>query len=115
LSNINFSNIGLDNPQQINYSISCERFPDYTIGEEFASSVSLKRIHKNLSIMGENIGSVIDFSGKDFAKVEIQPKTNNNMSRGQAISCSGIINSQNISVSKNGLIQGEIELIERVR
>ena len=115
LSNINSSNVGMDNPQEINYSIACSRIPNYVIGQEFPQDVRFGSVEKSLSLKGENIGSLINFSGRDFAKIEIQPKTNNNISRGQVIDCSGIINSQSLQVSKNGLVNGSVELLERVR
>ncbi len=115
LTNFNNGNIGLDNPQSISYSVLCERTPNSEIGKEFSSNVRYGSVEKSLSIEGENIGSLINFSGKDFAAVSIQPKTLNNLSRGQLIECSGIIRSQSLDVQKQGFVNGKIEIIDRVR
>ena len=115
LTNITSSNVGMDNPQEINYSINCLRQGNYVIGEEFPQDVRFGSVEKKLSLKGEDIGPLINFSGKDFAKISIQPRTHNNTSRGQLIECEGIINSQSLNVSKNGMVNGDIEIIERVR
>jgi hypothetical protein len=115
ISNFNYNNIGLDNPTSISYSVSCERVPNHEIGNEFSSNVRLGSVVKNLSIEGENIGSLINHSGQDIAGVSVQPKTLNNLSRGQLIECSGIIKSQSLSVEKNGFIKGSIEIEDKVR
>ena len=114
-SNITYGNVGLDNPQQIDFSISCERKPNYIIGSEYPQDVRYGSVDKKLSIRGEDIGSLINFSGRDIASVNIQPRTLNNISRGQLIACSGIVKSQALNVSKNGLVNGAIEIVERVR
>jgi len=115
LSNINNSNIGLNNPQEIDYSINCERVPNYVIGSEFPQDVRYGMITKQLSVKGEDIGSLINFSGRDVAAINIQPRTLNNISRGQPIKCSGVIKSQSLDVSKNGLVNGSISITERIR
>jgi len=115
LVNVDAINLGLDNPQSIEYSIICDRDPCYAIGKEFPTNVLGGQVEKQISIRGENVGSLINFSGKDFAQIEIQPRTNNNLSRGQLITCSGVIKNQSLNISKGGLLNGSIELIERVR
>lgn len=115
LTNINYTNLGMDNPQRIDYTVTSERFPNYVIGEEFPQDVRLGSVVKEISMNGEDIGKVINFSGQDFAQIEMQPETNNNLSRGQLITCNGIIKNQNLSVSKGGLVNGNIEIFEVIR
>ncbi len=115
LNNINYSNVGLDNPVSISYSVSCERVPNYEIGNEFPSNVRFGSVSKNLSIAGEDIGDLITYSGKEIAGISIQPKTLNNLSRGQLLECSGVIESQELGVSRNDFVKGSIQIMERVR
>lgn len=115
LTNISSINVGLDNPQSIEYVVDCAREPCYVIGKEFPKDVRDGMVQKQISIRGENVGELINFSGKDFARIEIQPRTHNNLSRGQLITCQGVIKNQQLSVSKGGLLNGSIEIIERVK
>ncbi|MDG1089701.1 MAG: hypothetical protein P8P37_02400 [Candidatus Marinimicrobia bacterium] len=115
LLNFNKNNIGLDFPQRISYSIDCERTPNYVIGLEHPVDVRHGKISKNLSIQGENIGSVMNYSGKGFAKIEISPRNIDYAARGRTLNCEGVINSQNLSVSSRGLLNGSIDVMESVR
>ena len=114
-SNITQNNIGMDNPVSINYTIECQRTPNYTIGSEFPEDVRLGKITKQLSIDGEGVGQLINYSGKEIAEISISPKNLNHVSRGQEINCSGIINSQNLSVSAGGILNGSISIMEATR
>lgn len=115
INNIDSINVGIDYPVSINYSVDCERVPSYEIGSEFACGVRYGTVTKSLSIDGENIGSFIDFSGKNIAKVSLTPKSMNNSRRGEIIECEGVIYSQNLSVSKGDVLGGSISITERVR
>lgn len=115
INNIDSINVGIDYPVSINYSVDCERIPSYEIGNEFACDVRYGMVTKNLSIDGENIGSFIDFSGKNIAKVSLTPKSMNNSRRGEVIECEGVVYSQNLSVSKGDVLDGSISITERVR
>ena len=115
LKNFNKNNIGIEFPQNISYSIECERIPNYVIGYEFPQDVRLGSVYKRFSIAGENIGTFIEFSGRDFAKISTQPKNRKGFSRGEELNCVGRITDQNLSVSKNGMLQGEVEVMESVR
>lgn len=115
LNNFNKKNIGLEFPTNINYSVQCERVPNYVIGQEYPQDVRHGAVSKAVSIRGENIGSVITYSGKDFAKVSISPKTIDYAARGQTIECEGIIKSQDLDISSKGLMEGNIEIIESQR
>jgi hypothetical protein len=115
LVNFNYNNLGMDNPINISYSISCERIPNYTIGSEFPQNVALGQVEKSMTIAGENIGGLISYSGRGIAEISITPKTINNMSRGQTLVCSGFINSQGLSVDSDGLVNGQISIFENIR
>jgi len=115
LTNITQANIGLDNPVSIEYAVHCDRDANYTIGGEFPSDVRFGKVTKQLSIDGENIGSLISYSGKDFAGISISPKNINNISRGQTLDCSGIISAQTLSVEAGGIVNGNIEIMESTR
>jgi len=115
LLNFNKNNIGIDFPNDINYRVSCERTPNYVIGHEYPQDVRLGKVEKSISVVGENVGSIINFSGKDFAKISISPKNIDYAARGQTIECEGMISSQNLDISSNGLMNGSIEIIESAR
>lgn len=115
LNNFNKNNIGMDFPQEISYSVQCERVPNYVIGQEHPMDVRLGKINKEISIKGENIGSVINYSGRDFAKIIISPKNIDYAARGQELNCEGMIQSQNLDISSNGLLNGSVSIIENVR
>lgn len=114
-SNITQSNIGMDNPVSINYSVNCERIPSYVIGSEYPKDVRFGKITRQLSLEGEGIGEFINYSGKEVAEISISPKNIDGVSRGQSINCSGIINSQNLSVSAGGVLNGAISIMEVTR
>jgi len=115
LLNFNKNNIGLDFPTNISYSVECERKPSYVIGQQYPQDVVQGKVSRMISINGENIGKVIDYSGRDFAKVSISPKTMDYAARGRTIECEGIITSQNLSISTKGLMNGSIEVMESMR
>ena len=115
LDNFNSSNLGFDNPISINYSINCERIPNYVIGREFPQDVCLGSVNKSMQVVGEGIGGLISYSGREIAEISITPNTINNISRGQTLSCSGVIRSQNLAVSKGGLVHGTIQIQENIR
>ena len=107
--------MGFDNPVDINYTITCERIPNYVIGEEYPADVRLGKVGKSISIIGENIGGLISYRGKEIAEVSITPKNINNISRGQTLTCLGIITAQKLTVSNGGLVKGSISVSESVR
>lgn len=115
LVNFNRQNIGIDFPSNISYQVTCERIPKYVIGDEYPESVALGRVNRRLSVEGENIGSLITFSGKDFATVEISPRSIDNVSRGQTVTCDGIIKDQNLAVSSEGVLAGSINIEQSLR
>jgi hypothetical protein len=115
LINFNKENIGLDFPSSIDYSVSCQRVPKYIIGDRYPRSVALSKVERKMSIAGENIGSIISFSGKDFATVKLSPKNIDKAARGQDVTCNGIITSQSLSVSAEGVLAGTIGIYESLR
>ena len=115
LINFNKNNIGIEFPQTINYEVECERIPNYVIGNEFAQDVVHGKIKRTMSVIGENIGSVINFSGKDFGEINVSPRNIDYAARGQKLNCRGIITSQNLSMTTEGLLQGQIEVMQSLR
>ena len=115
LENFNSNNLGFDNPINISYEITCQRNESYVIGNEHPVSVNLGSVDKRMSINGENVGGLISYSGKGIAEISITPKTINNMSRGQSLVCGGVIDSQNLSVESDGLVNGSISIKEKIR
>tara|TARA_R110000824_G_scaffold263400_2_gene452132 strand:+ start:4574 stop:5335 length:762 start_codon:yes stop_codon:yes gene_type:complete len=115
LGNFNYDNLGFRNPIGIDFGISCERIPNYVIGSEFPQDIRLGKVTKSMGVLGENIGEIMTYEGKNTAQMSITPKTINNLSRGQTLTCSGVIQEQNISVSSNDQVNGRISIIEEVR
>ena len=112
LVNFDSLRLGMDNPISIDYSIDCQRTPNYVIGEEKPRYVILGPINRAMSIKGENIGDLISYSGRSSALMSITPKNINNLSRGQTLECKGMIQSQNLSVSEGGMVNGSIAISE---
>lgn len=114
LINFNKHSIGMDFPKSINYNISCQREPSYQIGSEFPRYVTLVGIQKKLRVEGENIGSLIKFSGQKSAEISISPKNIDHEARGKEFSCLGIITSQNLGMSRGDVLNGEINVEENI-
>lgn len=115
LKNFNKNNIGIDFPQKISYNVESERLPNYIIGHEYPQYVTLGKVNRGISIQGENIGPLIDFSGRDFATIKISPKNRGKIARGQTVECAGRIVSQNLTISKDSLMKGSVDIIESLR
>lgn len=115
LLNFNKNSIGIDFPQSISYDVECERTPNYVLGSEFPSDVRYGAVKRKMSVEGENIGAVINFSGRDFGEMIVSPRNIDYAARGQTLRCRGIINSQNLNVHSNGLLKGSIEVMESLR
>lgn len=112
LLNFDSASMGMDNPISIGYNISCERTPNYVIGEDSPRYVTLGTINKSMNIDGENIGDLISYSGISSASMSITPKNINNLSRGQTMDCKGVIHHQKLSVSVGGVVNGSIGIME---
>lgn len=115
LINFNKNSIGLDYPTSIRYNVSCERLPNYIIGSEFPQDVRHGKITRQMTVEGENIGSVINFSGKDFGEIEVSPRNIDYAARGQTLSCRGVITSQNLTMANNGILNGTVQVMQSLR
>lgn len=114
LINFNKNSIGVDFPKLINYSINCGRTPSYSIGSEFPRYVTLTSISKKMRIEGEDIGELITFTGKRSAQLSISPRNIDYEARGKELSCLGVIKNQNLGMSKNSVLNGDIEVEEEI-
>jgi len=114
LINFNKKSIGLEFPKSINYSVMCERTASYKIGSEFPRYVTLTAMSKRLKVEGENIGNLIRFSGEKTASINISPRNIDYEARGKTLECIGIIKNQNLTMSKDSILNGSIEVQEMV-
>lgn len=115
MNNFDYKNIGMDNPNSVDYYVSCERVPNYVIDKEYPEDVTLGRVLKSLRIEGENIGNFITYTGEHTTELTITNKNIEREQRGESLSCRGIITYQNLSISSRGVLAGGIEVIESVR
>lgn len=108
---------------EIDVSIRCNREPSYSLGSSEPSTVILTNVEKQVSIQGENVGKIINYSGElavldlYFAPFSsfIEGGTGfNGITSGLfSIKIRGRVSSQNLSAGENGL-QGNISLVENV-
>jgi hypothetical protein len=91
------------------YSVSCDRNPVVTVGNELPSRVTKENVRINLSIAGEDVGDAIKSTG-NYAELNIKILDTYGTSPLTTFGCSGQIFSQNLSVREGGYIDGTISV-----
>jgi len=97
-----------------NYSSSAQRLPVYLIGETSPTRVTLENTETSMQLRGSDIGGVIQTSGTN-ANITCHLEDINSRSNITNFNVNGIINSQRLSVSEGGYLQGQIEVSEASR
>jgi len=115
LTNMNYLNIGMDNPVEITYEVACERIPSFVIGSSYPRHVNLGAVEKYLDINGDDIGDVINYQERDVAEISIKASDELGRSRGQTLFCSGAIENQRLDVSAGGTLNGQVSIKEVIR
>ena len=125
---LNRSTYGIQHPVSITFSEQFERQPIYVVGKRHPVEVNLGAVNRELTIQGEDIGKVISFQGHDKgsegagtkAKVSIALRTIGTENQpgaqmGRLLEISGVVDTQDISVSAGGFMEGSVTIKESVR
>lgn len=128
VSGVNRASYGVQHPVSINFSEQFERQPIYVVGRRHPVEVNLGSVNRELTIQGEDIGKVISFQGHDkgsdgagtTAKVSIALRTIGTENQpgaecGRRLEISGVVDSQDISVSAGGFMEGSVTIKQSVR
>jgi hypothetical protein len=89
------------------YSVSTERNPVVTVGNELPSRVTKENVRINLSIAGEDVGDAIKSTG-NYAELNVKVLDTYGTSPLATFGCSGQIFNQDLSVTEGGYIDGTI-------
>jgi hypothetical protein len=118
----NRNTIGVEHPISISWSESYERLPIYVVGKKHPVEVNLGNINREVTVQGEDIGKVIDFKGHDKRSATItillraigsENQPGEQISR--VLSIAGQIDTQEVSISQNGFMEGSVTIKESVR
>lgn len=118
----NRNTIGVEHPISISWSESYERLPIYVVGKKHPVEVNLGNINREVTVQGEDIGKVIDFKGHDKRSATItillraigsENQPGQQISR--VLSIAGQIDTQEVSISQNGFMEGTVTIKESVR
>lgn len=102
------------NYESISYRVSCARTPTFVLGGTFANTMFLDSVEKEVSIKATNIGNFIAYSGYGDA-INIDVKNDLGASiftPPLSMSSNSRIVSQNLSISENSILAGDISLRE---
>tara|TARA_R100000458_G_scaffold54462_1_gene57596 strand:+ start:176 stop:973 length:798 start_codon:yes stop_codon:yes gene_type:complete len=91
------------------YSVSCDRNPVVTVGNELPSRVSKENVRISLGIAGEDVGDAVSITG-NYAALNINVFSTYGDSSIATFGCTGQVFSQNLSVSEGGYIDGSISV-----
>ena len=115
---------------ELTYNISAKRTASFEIPPssekdtslgEFPSRVSKNEIIKSLKINGNKINDYLIINGTraslniKLSDMGYQAFSDNYEGELISFNCSGVVNSQNLSVSENGILNGEISIVEHYR
>ena len=104
----------IDHIQRFDYSATAQRTPSYHIGESAPTRVSIDTIEINMSIDGEKFGDDLSINGNEARlNVTMNDLYNNSVSTG--FGCTGRITNQQLSVSSQGYLQGNISVRQAYR
>lgn len=128
LDGLHRGSYGVQHPISVSFSEQYERLPVYVVGKRHPVEVNLGSVNRELSIQGEDIGKVISFQGHDKgsqgagtkAKVAIKLRrigTENEAGTemGRTLEISGVVDTQDISVSAGGFMEGSVTIKQSVR
>lgn len=104
------TDVKINKKVSFDYSVSCNRNPDVTIGNEIPSRVTKENVRINMSIAGEDFGDAIGITGNYAGlKINVLDVYGNNTALAE-FGCTGQIYSQNLSVTEGGYVDGTISV-----
>lgn len=107
---------------EISIQTTCSRTPVYEVGSTYPRTVLLNNVTRQTSVNGENVGSVIDFSGEsavlnlklaEFGKL-MDPTFNAATDYRVRFDITGKVTSQNLSAQVGRTLEGGISLVENI-
>ena len=118
----NKATIGVEHPVSITWTESYERLPIYVVGKKHPVEVNLGAINREVTVQGEDIGKVINFQGHDKRNASITillkaigSENQPGQAIGRTLAIAGQIDTQEVSVSQNGFMEGTVTIKESVR
>jgi hypothetical protein len=102
------------NYESISYKVNCSRTPTFVLGQSLASNMFLDAVEKELNIKATNIGNFINYSGYgDIIDIDVRNDLGNSIFVSPlSMSSNSRILSQNLSMSENSILAGDISLRE---
>ena len=102
------------NYESISYRVSCARTPTFVLGDSLANTMFLDGVEKEVSIKATNIGNFINYSGYgDSINIDVRNDLGASIfSPNLSMSANSRIVSQNLSISENAILAGDISLRE---
>lgn len=114
--------LGVEHPVSITWTESYERLPIYVVGKKHPVEVNLGAVNREVTVQGEDIGKVINFQGHDKRNATISillkaigAENQPGQEIARTLSIAGQIDTQEISVSQNGFMEGTVTIKESVR
>jgi hypothetical protein len=107
---------------EISIQTNCSRVPIYEVGSVYPRTVLLNNVTRQTSINGENVGKIIDFSGKsailnlklaEFGKL-MDPTFNAANDYRIRFDITGKVSSQNLSAQISKTIDGSVQILENI-
>jgi len=109
------TDIGIDEKLGFSYSVSCNRNPVVTLGSGLPVRVTKENVQIGMEVQGEDLGKVLTNTGYE-ATLDIYIHDVYAAAGATAIGrfgCTGQAFSQNVSVSNNGTMVGEISIAQK--
>jgi hypothetical protein len=95
--------------ENLNFSVEVDRAPNFEIGNEYATKVSVAKITKSLQVNGiSNIDWLSDYQPNTSVTGTIT------MADGNSFSVIGVLSSQTSSVDNNGVAKGGLQIVEEM-
>jgi hypothetical protein len=101
------TDLGINKKVSFDYSVSCERSPVVTVGNELPSRVAKENVRINLGIAGEDVGGTMGITG-NYAALNINIFSTYGDSAIATFGCTGQVFSQNLAVTEGGYVDGSI-------
>lgn len=102
------------NYESISYRVSCARTPTFVLGQDKSTNMFLDGVEKEVSIKATNIGNFIAYSGYgDTINIDVKNDLGASIfTPNLSMSSNSRIVSQNLSISENSILAGDISLRE---
>jgi len=101
--------IGINKQVSFSYSATAARNPVVTIGNELPYRVTKEDVMISMTVDGEDFGNILKYTGNN-ASLRIQVYDVYGSSALAEFGCTGQIYSNNLSVSSDGYIQGDLSV-----